>query len=254
MKRLREPLLSEIPLLPVPSAEWQEEYDGLTGSKRPIVVANGYFYLGDWLARKTNRERRLKEINQYVEQHAEEILKRQHGTVIDIGPGPGEFLEIARHCGHPVIGVDAASGEGGMGLGYLRLSQLMTDRQKIPVEYIGFRAWLSRDDTTRYSSASFVNFRGSIEQALSHRMHGDHRARMDCRFLHWKEDGETRDAFTSMFARLRLYLQPGGCVLIHANGSASDEWYDGAIQLAAREVGFVLLKREGQRLHKWGSP
>lgn len=235
----------------MPSDEWQEEYDGLVKSKRAIVLASGYEYLGRWLSRKTDRKRRLKEIFQYINDHATEVKKAQNGIVIDVGAGPGEFLEIARHYGNAVLGIDAATGEGGMGFGYLRASQLLTTRQGIPVEYTGFLDWLHEDALVMTAAASFINFRGSFEQCFAHRMHGDHRAKMDCRFLHWNEDGATRDEFLSMFCRLKRVLQPNGCILIHANGSASDDWYDVTIQSAAREAGFTLLKRESKTLHKW---
>lgn len=251
MKRSAAQSASEMPLLPIPSSDWEEEYNGLMSSEHPMAIANGYIYLGRWLRQKTDRKSRLKEMAQYISDHAAEILHPLTGLVLDIGPGPGEFLEIARLNGNSILGVDSPLGKDGMGLGYLRVSSLMTQRQKIPVRYVGFKNWLNDPDVDMMASTSFVNFRGSFEQVFAHRMNGNHWIQKDCRMCRWMENEKTRDEFLDMFARLRTYLQPGGHILIHANGSASDHWYNETIQSTAKEAGFTLVMQGDLRLHKW---
>ncbi len=202
MKRSVAQSALEMPLLPIPSPEWEEEYEGLLSSEHPMAIANGYMYLGRWLKQKTDREDRLKDFSQYISDHAAEILNPLNGLVIDVGPGPGEFLEFARLNGNDVLGIDSPLGKDGMGLGYLRVSCLMTQRQQIPVRYVGFRHWLLNSEVDMTASASFVNFRGSFEQVFSHRMHGNHWINKDCRMCRWMENEETRDEFLDMFSRL----------------------------------------------------
>src|SRR5690606_26418783 len=79
---------SRVQLNPPPSAEWQ--YAAATLLDDP------------WLARKVDRERRLKEHRAYMERYCAELDGK--GLVIDIGPGPGEFLELCRAKGHDILG------------------------------------------------------------------------------------------------------------------------------------------------------
>lgn len=213
----------------------------------------------DWLQRKTDRLRRLGEISEYVKTNCPEIMKTPKGLVVDIGPGPGEFLEIARHYGHEVFGVDAETGTGGMGNKYLDLSRLMTERQRVNVEYCGFEFWLTNIFThgtyewrELASSCVLINSRGSIEQSMSAHMEGiPHHVHHDCKQLAWKDSGETRDAFGGMFAKFKRLVKPGGHVLIHANGSANDKFYDEVVCESAERNAFKLVGGAGLTLHKW---
>ncbi len=240
----------DLPLKQIPNLSWTARFESLMRSP--------------FLAKKYDRAKRIAENAKYIDDYLPElraakpdviVSRVEPGFVIDIGPGPGEFLEIARALGHIVLGIDAAVGEGGMGDDYLDLSRLMTDRQEIAVEYIGFQKWLSEDRQILDGECNFINCRGSIEQAFADCMTGPpHDEHQCCRKLRWKEDHLTATRFIRMFQRFRTMLRSGGIVLIHANGSADDTWYDTTIQRAARSAGFELVKRWDERLHKWRKP
>ena len=217
-----------------------------------------------WLANKTDRLRRLREHAEYVQKYCPEITTIEpKGLVLDIGPGPGELLEIARYYGHEIFGIDAADDTtGGMGREYLEYSQLMTERQKLNVEYCNFRWWL--ENVLSYgtvewrdmpASCVLINSRGSIEQAMSEYMDGvPHDVHHDCKRLAWRENGETSDAFEGMFTKLKKMLRPGCCLLIHANGCANVEYYDKLVLESAERAGLRLAMYESPTLHKWVKP
>lgn len=212
-----------------------------------------------WLQRKTDRCRRLAEHAEYIKKYCPEMQTLRGGIVIDIGPGPGEFLEIARHFRHSPYGIDAETGSGGMGDKYLRYSKLMTARQGLHVDYCGLEFWLNNVFTGgtlewRDMSAGVVliNSRGSIEQAFSEHMEGvPHDVHHNCKMLAWRESGETEDVFFGAFAKFQRLLKPGCGVLIHANGAANGEYYDSVVMRAAEENGFDCVLHEGLVLHKW---
>ena len=57
-----------------------------------------------------NRVKRLEDIYKYVKDLAPEIVLdklEKNSYVVDIGPGPGEFLELGRYFGYKQIGFDA---------------------------------------------------------------------------------------------------------------------------------------------------
>ncbi len=230
-----------IPLKPNRSAEWEEEYNSLM--KNP------------WLKNKLVRENRLKEHFEYVDQYLPEIKTAEPGLVIDLGPGCGELLEIARKNRHDVLGVDAKTGDGGMGDKYLRASQLMTQRQKIPVEYVGFSEWIQQDFCNLTSSVVVINSRGSIEQMYHDHMHGEpHDRHQCCGKLAWKITGILQDEFIRMFRVLWTLLRPGSVIRIHANGARNTDEYDLLIRECSKTSGLKLIANESNRLHKWIKP
>ena len=143
-----------------------------------------------------------------------------------------------------------------MGDDYLALSKLWTERQQVPVEYVGLEDCGTTLDR-HAGQAAFINSRGSIEQALAGCMVGpphDEHHRSDK--LDWMMDHTTAGVFRWLMAMFYRLLRPGGIVLIHANGTRtkkSREWYDKRIQIAAKQVGLELVDRDerSKRLHKW---
>ncbi len=223
------------------SEKWDEEYN---------------FLMADpWLKKKLERENRLKEHYDYIDQYLPEIKTAESGLVIDLGPGCGELLEIARKYKHEILGVDAKTGEGGMGDGYLSVSQLMTERQKIPVEYVGFSEWIERDFCNLTSSVVVINSRGSIEQMYHNHMEGvPHDKHQCCGKLAWKITGMLEDEFMRMFRVFWTLLRPGGVVRIHANGARNTNEYDDLIRECSKTSGLKLIANESNRLHKWVKP
>ena len=233
--------MHHIPLKPIRSTEWEEEYNLLMQDT--------------WLRKKLKRESRLKEHYDYIDQYLPEIRTMERGLVIDLGPGCGELLEIARMYKHDILGVDAKTGAGGMGDSYLRVSQLMTQRQKIPVEYVGFREWVEQEFRNLTSSVVVINSRGSIEQMYHSHMEGEsHDRHQCCHRLAWKITGALDDELARMFRVFWMLLRPGGVVRIHANGARNTEAYNKMVLECSKASGLKLIANESNRLHKWVKP
>jgi SAM-dependent methyltransferase len=209
-----------------------------------------------WLCRKTDRVRRLSEHHAHLYKYLRELCDSRSvgtGTVVDIGPGPGEFLELCRYYGHKVLGIDAPNGRGGMGDEYLEYSRLMTARQDIPVDCQGFVKWICQPHEGERETILSVNSRGSIEQALSKHMIGEpHDLHHDCRKMAWSMSAAMNETFEVMFDGLSRLLVPGGLFLVVANGALNATDYDSAIvQHAEKNGSFELVKHVSPTLHKW---
>lgn len=229
-----------LPLRPAPEG-WIAEFNRL--------ITN------PWLARKTDRIRRIREQREYLDRYIPEISREPPGLVIDVGPGPGELLEICRSFGHDVLGIDAPNGRGGMGDDYLELSRLMTVRQEICVRRSGFEAWVDGEHQTINGLVALINFRGSIEQAFWRYMTGDrHDLHHDCKRLSWSLTAQTRERLDVAFRQMYRMLRTNGAILIAANGSANDPDYDRLMLEAGKSSGLVLVRHEPHLLHKWRRP
>jgi hypothetical protein len=243
--------LTDLPLNPVPSAAWQQRAAALLADP--------------WLRKKTDRTRRLQEHREHIDRYLPELLEHSMagtGIVVDVGPGPGEFLELCRHLGHDTQGIDAPTGDGGMGSEYLEYSRLMTTRQEIDVEYVGFEPWICQPHEGKRGTILAVNSRGSIEQALSRHMLGaPHDQHHDCRKLRWSMSADLLQTLDAMFAGLARLLIPGGLFVVVANGAENTAEYDEAmVKAAARTCAFEPVIRfpldKNPRLlnpaiHKW---
>ena len=127
----------------------------------------------EYVARKCDRQRRVPEHLSYIEVLGSELINNQlpNQKVIDIGPGPGEFLEICRYLDYEVKGYDALLDDSEMGDEYVLYSSLMAKQQQIDIEYVGFENLISAlpfDD----DSVFFINSRGSIEQVFKQHLKG----------------------------------------------------------------------------------
>jgi hypothetical protein len=231
----------ELPLLPVPDEQWTARFER--------VMQDAF------LQQKYDRAQRLQAKWDYLHTYLPEIVASPGvgATVVDVGPGPGEFLEWCRYFGYETLGVDAADGGGGMGSAYLELSRLLTRRQQIAVDYCGLAEWITRhDEIFRPQSVALVNSQGSIEQACCHLMEGQpHHEHHDSRRLKWRVGDELAAFFREMLGAWRRWLVPGGTIFIYANGAANTRAYDKAIERAARQVGGLTLVSRKRRIHKW---
>lgn len=218
---------------------WKDEWDTLMADP--------------FLKRKLDRSRRVTDHLDYIAEYLPEIKDSPPGLVIDVGPGCGELLEMARECGHTILGIDAPNGIGGMGDGYLAACRLMHQRQHIPVEYVGFEAWLLAGNAWAEESVVAVNMRGSIEQCLSRFMVGPpHHEHHNCQQLDWSRTTDTVQMFDRMFSSYRSMLRDDGVVLIHANGTGyTNRWYDTELRASAERCGLKLVRQEKNRLHKF---
>lgn len=238
-------------LYPSPSHAWMARFVELTST--------------DYLSKKYNRQKRLREKLDYINEHCGEIRQAEPGVVVDIGPGPGEFLEWCRSFGHMAYGVDAAIGEGGMGNEYLELSRLLTHRQELQVDYIGFREWLKNKEDESISlidgEVILINSQGSLEQCFAEYLLGPpHHEHHDCHKQLWDHErfNELWEEFDRMFAVFRRLLHEDGHVLIYCNGAGESEQgvnntasVMAMLRESAERAGFQVVK-QAWRLLKFG--
>lgn len=113
-----------------------------------------------YIRRKYNRKDRLREKHDYVERITPEVAQGRL-SVVDIGPGPGEYLEWCRHYGNTILGVDSPE-ENAMGAEYEKLSRLCHRYQGIPAEYFGLDGFIE----SKLTGFDLINLQGSLEMAM----------------------------------------------------------------------------------------
>jgi len=237
-----------VELKKIPYADWQEKYDKLMTDP--------------YLSKKYNRKKRIKAKRAYMTNQTPEIKRCKGKLILDIGPGPGEWLELCREFGHDVIGIDAKFKDCEMGSEYIHLSNLMTDRQKIPLYYIGFEWYLYLMDQEKRvtdtppiikdESVFYINSQGSIEQCFKDYMTGPpHRETKKSSLLSWVVDNKLRELFKKMFTEFERILEPGGFIFIWANGSANNPEYDNLILETLKQFDNLdLYRKDGKLVHK----
>jgi hypothetical protein len=223
-------------LLEVPRENWQQEYDHL--------MRDGY------LSKKYNRERRIKDLRKFMGEYTPELRHCQKKRVLDIGTGPGEYLEICRELGHYPSGVDALLEDCEMGDAYIRLSKLMTERQRLKVAYTGLEAWIKEEHAV--SEFYYIVMRGCIEQIYWRHMDGPrHKETHDASRLSWRIDDELRNKFYNMFFAFEHVLEDGGYLVIHANGAKNSPKYDDLVLRTLEKFpSLQLFKKVGKTFHK----
>ena len=240
-------------LKPIPYPDWQAKYNKLM--KDP------------YLSKKYNRQKRIKDKRKYMGSITPELKHCKGKVVLDIGPGPGEYLEIVRDLGHTGIGIDAKISDCEMGNEYIKLSQLMCDRQKLFIRYIGFDTYIKRgclfafkdaygnteEDIIPDHSVYYINSQGSIEQCLKDYMEGPpHRETKDASQLKWKVEQRTWNIFYKMFQEFDRILEDNGYLVIWGNGSKNNAAYDNFIMETAKKFpAFKLFKKVKKTFHKF---
>lgn len=213
----------------------------------------------EWARQKLDMPRRRRELEAYIDRWLPELRTMEPGLVIDVGCGPCDFLELCREMGHEVVGVDAASGDCGMGDAYLDLCEAECRKRNVTVCREGWH-WFS--DRGNYDgTVAVLNFRGSIEQCYAHLMVGpSHSLHHDCRELDWDTDHAIklparRPILSDVFVVADLWLRNGGLLMIRANGTKStDGWYDKTMRRLALLFKFELIDQDGLLAHKWRKP
>lgn len=206
----------------------------------------------EWANKKLDMVRRHQEISQYIQDYLQDVLFP--GTIIDIGCGPGDFLDMFKRKGHDVLGIDAPDGFGGMGNPYIEACRKLLNQAEIPFQSIGCNEFLNRvlsEEEYPRGEASLINMRGSIEQCFASSMIGpSHDQHHECKLLDWNDEC-IRVEFRRLIMASDYLLKPGGILLISANGTkCTDILYDKVIrELAGRY--FELTYQEGVLLHKW---
>jgi hypothetical protein len=235
-----------VELKPVGQA-WQAKYDKLMKDK--------------YLKGKYNRTRRIAEKRKYLNEITPEIKRKrnQDKLILDIGPGPGEFLEVCREMGHRVIGIDAKIDDCEMGNEYIQLSEMMTKRQGIDVHYIGLDNYLQMPqeeeglsaDLIKTGSVYYINMQGCIEQCFKDYMTGPpHRETKKASGLSWYIE-KAEPMIFAMFTEFNRILEDGGYITIWANGAKNSPKYDDMIlRVLDQFTDFRLYKKSGKTLHK----
>lgn len=215
--------------------------------KGEILARIGKLLKDPWLSKKTNRNRRVSELNAYAMKYLPEMDDRKLGGFLDIGPGPGELIEIAMAKQMDAYGWDADTPEGGMGDAYLEFSRLSHELRDLDVYYSND---FSAIEVRFRNALSIINLRGSIEQVLSGCMNGSpHDKHHNCNLMEW-DMKRGRAGIKSFLKCMRAALLDNGILMIAGNGARNTEWYDNTISALYSECGFTRLKRFDSRTHK----
>ena len=222
-------------------AHKEKEKREITGKMNDLLLSDA------WLAKKVNRKTRLKDIRNYVDTYLPEMKEGRFGAFVDIGPGPGELIELAMACGIDAYGLDAKTEEGGMGNNYLAYSRFSHQLRDLDVIYSNDYSMLS----SRFSgTCSIINMRGSIEQVLHKCLDGvPHHEHHDCRKLKWNEERGLA-GLTGLLKSLREAMMPGGILMIAGNGAINVDWYDKVLMASYKELGYQRMVRFNERTHK----
>jgi len=202
-----------------------------------------------WLRKKLDRQRRVRELRLYADKYIPELKTSKLLGFLDIGPGPGELIELAMAKSMDSYGWDAETPEGGMGDDYLRFCRMVHEQRGLDVTYcndfIGIQARFNK-------SLAIINSRGSIEQVLASCLNGEsHDKHHDCRKLTW-DMKRGHAGLTQFLTTMRQSLLPGkGVLMIAANGASNTSWYDNAMMEIGENVSFRRCKRFDERNHKF---
>lgn len=231
---------ANLPLQDIPSPEWREEFETLL--KHPYIQ------------KKYNRPWRLGQKTKYIDEHLPEVKKT--GYVLDIGPGPGEFLEICRAYGNKILGIDAKVEESMMGYPYCRLSKMMTQRQKVPVLYENFESYLEEERRLPIEDGvlTVINSQGALEQVFrKHIKHppspGDGSATVSHKGI-WKVSRQLITQFQFMFEEFKRTLVKGGVIFWYGNGSNNPLTYHNLVKDTAHMNGFRIVATDERQRHK----
>ena len=228
----------KIVLNAVPSNEWQLSFNKVKQDP--------------YIAKKYNRENRIKDKKEYVNEFLPEV-KKGGQLVVDIGPGPGEFLEVCRSFKNSILGIDAAEGDSEMGNNYQLLSKLMTERQNVPVMYVGFENLIANEKTPfEDGSVGVINSQGAIEQVFKDYMDGPPlREHLNSNLLSWRIDSNLEGVFIKFYDEIARILVSGGVCLIYGNGANNTEDYNKMIKrIVGNNSKLDIVQEKYGRLHK----
>ena len=198
------------------NSNWQKEFDDLMKD--------------EFLIKKYNRTIRIKDHTEYLSSFFPQIFYKSNSAkkyfVVDVGPGPGELLEIVRNLGYNIAGFDAKINDCEMGEPYVKLSKMLSDRQQLNIKYCGFENII---DTFPFENNSvfLINFRGSIEQVFKKHLIGEpHIKHHDAKRLEWSFSDNMINDFNKLFKSVERTLVKNGCLLIHGNGTKNISEYN----------------------------
>lgn len=200
-----------------------------------IVLENEY------IKRKYNRERRFIENCHYIQNNAIEIFSKENLRILDLGPGPGEFLEICNLFGHTTFGIDAKLEDCEMGDEYVKLSYLLSKCQNINTKYVGFENIINNSNLFDFNNFNIINSRGSIEQILKSQLEGTpHKVHKNCMLLSWREDKETISRIEELIKYIYNLLTKDGIFVLHCNGSKNHDFFFSVVKDICNKINFHM--------------
>ena len=125
------------------------------------------------LPRKLNyhdRQRGLKAMGRYAQKYTPELARDEDMTVLEVGPGVGYWMEIARALGHSPFGVDATPYAANV-----ESYRDMTEALDLPVQYIGFDAL---DAEPLAGAVDMIHARGSLDALVGRFSEDEQRSRV----------------------------------------------------------------------------
>tara|TARA_B110001450_G_C17652874_1_gene494013 strand:+ start:693 stop:2384 length:1692 start_codon:yes stop_codon:yes gene_type:complete len=178
---------------------------------------------GRVLKDKLNMERRNIELHNYINTFLPEMKnlpdsQKQNKYVIDLGPGPGDFLEISRNLGFKIKGYDAKLDSiKGMGMDYVNLCAIYAKEKNIPIDYCNFEETGFRgiEDDSVY----IINSRGSFEQIFSKYLLGIPHYKTHISNQEWSHTDEMYYRFKTFFSNCSKKLIKNGVLHIAFNGT-----------------------------------
>lgn len=207
--------------------------------------------LSPWLSKKIERTKRIAEKVKYVNSFLPEI-KKGGLSVLDIATGPGEFLEICRHYGNRIFGIDKFNTETEQYSEYSRYSQINHARQDIPVINDDFFCVLIGEDQV---------FDGIVFDIINcqHAINFIARACFDFRPEDgpyknngsWKINSTFEKFFSLYFSWCNKHLSPSGSILISALNATNKARYSDTLISIASECGFCLVSSDKFLVHKF---
>jgi SAM-dependent methyltransferase len=206
----------------------------------------------EYVGTKVNRRKRLAQKKAYIRHFMPELF-RGGGFVLDLGPGPGEFLEIARSYGNAVLGMDATMDDSEMGDEYIQLSRLLTQKQGIPVLYSGITVFLEKEMPLPFADNYFthINSQGSIEQIFHNYLIGIPHRVLKGSVLSWNMEARTLSILSKFFEEIARVLMPGGIFFIYANGTKNEDEFEHLIGDIVQKIGSLsLLPANSKRIFK----
>ena len=218
----------------VPSTEWQLKYNALMQD--------------DFIREKVGRKHRLDEKKWYVDRWFKKL--RDGGKkVLDIGCGPSEFLEVARHHFNDVQGIDTPPGKSLMGDKYWAYSVLTHERQLIDVVHSDIYQCLKTGGLPFADNEFYwVNSQGALNQIFAPHLKWHDREGGNGT---WIIDEKLKKVMYFFLCELKRITAPGGLILLYPNGSQNNQEYSDLMKWAGDKAGLVLENHELKLVHQF---
>tara|TARA_A100001011_G_scaffold248059_1_gene256309 strand:- start:697 stop:2331 length:1635 start_codon:yes stop_codon:yes gene_type:complete len=177
---------------------------------------------GKLLSEKLNMSRRYNDLNAYINKYLFESKQYNYKNnyIIDLGPGPGDFLKIFRDdLKYPNIkGYDARLDSiKGMGKNYVNLCYHYAMENNIPIEYCNFEE--TGFSGIKDNSVFIINSRGSFEQIFSKYLLGTPHHITHKSDQTWSHTTEMYNKLKKFFIDCSNILVNNGILLIAFNGT-----------------------------------